>query len=216
MNNDYKIIFDEKEILIRNIYCAGRNYAEHVNELNNQLPDEPFFFQKSIPSLNVDNKIFIDKNAEIHHELEIVLLIGKGGKARSTNDANSFICGYALGIDLTNRPLQDSLKNKQLPWLLSKSFVGSAIVSKFEKKEIIEDFWLKINGEEKQRGNRDQMIFNIQDLVYYLSNKIPLMIGDIIFTGTPNGVGPITIGDRIEIGYGQYNINELIVKKATD
>ena len=162
-----------------------------------------------------DAKIAIedgDENAEIHHELEIVLLIGKGGKARSTNDANSFICGYALGIDLTNRPLQDSLKNKQLPWLLSKSFVGSAIVSKFEKKEIIEDFWLKINGEEKQRGNKNQMIFNIQDLVYYLSNKIPLMIGDIIFTGTPNVVGPITIGDRIEIGYGQKYINKLIVK----
>ena len=99
---------------------------------------------------------------------------------------------------------------------MSKSFVGSAIVSKFEKKEIIEDFWLKINGEEKQRGNKGQMIFNIQDLVYYLSNKIPLMIGDIIFTGTPNGVGPITIGDRIEIGYGQKYINKLIVKKATD
>ena len=85
--------------------------------------------------------------------------------------------------------LQNSLKNKQLPWLLSKSFLGSAIVSKFEKKEINEDFWLKINDEEKQRGNKDQMIFTIQDLVYYLSNKIPLMIGDIIFTGTPNGVG---------------------------
>ena len=89
-------------------------------------------------------------------------------------------------------------------------------MSKFEKSEITEDFWLKINGDEKQRGNKDLMIFKMQDLVYFLSNKIPLMKGDLIFTGTPHGVGPVNIGDTIKIGYGERNLNTLIVKKTTN
>ena len=188
MADDYQIVFNEEKILVRNIYCAGRNYVDHVNELNNELPIEPFFFQKSIPSLNIYHEVLIKDNVEIHHELEIVLLIGKNGIAKSAHHANSFIAGYTLGIDLTDRVYQESLKNKRLPWLLSKSFIGSAIVSKFEKSEITEDFWLKINGDEKQRVNKDLMIFKTQDLVYFLSNKIPLMKGDLIFTGTPHGV----------------------------
>ena len=216
MADDYQIVFNKEKIVVRNIYCAGRNYVDHVNELNNELPIEPFFFQKSIPSLNIHNEVLIKDNVEIHHELEIVLLIGKNGIAKSAHHANSFIAGYTLGIDLTDRVYQESLKNKRLPWLLSKSFIGSAIVSKFEKSEITEDFWLKINGDEKQRGNKDLMIFKMQDLVYFLSNKIPLMKGDLIFTGTPHGVGPVNIGDTIEIGYGEKNLKTLIVKKTTN
>ena len=216
MADDYQIVFNEEKILVRNIYCAGRNYVDHVNELNNELPIEPFFFQKSIPSLNIHNEVLIKDNVEIHHELEIVLLIGKNGIAKSAHHANSFIAGYTLGIDLTDRVYQESLKNKRLPWLLSKSFIGSAIVSKFEKSEITEDFWLKINGDEKHRGNKDLMIFKMQDLVYFLSNKIPLMKGDLIFTGTPHGVGTVNIGDTIEIGYGEKNLKTLIVKKTTN
>ena len=205
MADDYQIVFNEEKILVRNIYCAGRNYVDHVNELNNELPIEPFFFQKSIPSLNIHNEVLIKDNVEIHHELEIVLLIGKNGISKSAHHANSFIAGYTLGIDLTDRVYQESLKNKRLPWLLSKSFIGSAIVSKFEKSEITEDFWLKINGDEKQRGNKDLMIFKLQDLVYFLSNKIPLMKGDLIFTGTPHGVGPVNIGAEEMV-----TINELV------
>ena len=132
-----------EEVLVRNIYCIGRNYIEHAKELNHSVPNEPFFFQKSLPSLNITDTIYLPVNREIHYEVEIVLLIGKSGVSQSVDDSLSFINGFTIGIDLTDRNFQNILKEKQLPWLLSKSFSGSAVVSEFIDEEISDNFWIK-------------------------------------------------------------------------
>ena len=169
-------------IPIRNIYCIGRNYHAHAAELNSKVPKQPFFFQKSLPSLNASNKFTIPKNREIHHELEVVILIQKNGEEIPVTKTDDYILGYGLGLDLTDRDYQNELKRDQLPWLLSKSFQGSAIVSCFQDEKISEDFWLKINGSIRQKGNINQMIFSISEQISFLSGMLPLLEGDLIFT----------------------------------
>lgn len=199
-------------IPVRNIYCIGRNYRAHAAELNHDVPDNPFFFQKSIPALNTTNEIILPENREIHHELEIVVLIGKDGEMISVSSADTFISGYALGLDLTDRIYQTQLKEAKLPWLLAKSFKGSAVVSTFQSEMVQKDFWLKVNGEVRQMGNASQMVFSISQQISFLSSMIPLMSGDLIFTGTPSGVGPIHSGDSLELGIGEKSIHSLSVK----
>lgn len=199
-------------IPVRNIYCIGRNYRAHAAELNHDVPDNPFFFQKSIPALNTTNEIILPENREIHHELEIVVIIGKDGEMISVSSADTFISGYALGLDLTDRIYQTQLKEAKLPWLLAKSFKGSAVVSTFQSEMVQKDFWLKMNGEVRQMGNASQMVFSISQQISFLSSMIPLMSGDLIFTGTPSGVGPINSGDSLELGIGEKSIHSLSVK----
>ena len=199
-------------IPIRNIYCIGRNYHAHAAELNSKVPKQPFFFQKSLPSLNTSNKFTIPKDREIHHELEVVILIQKNGEEIPVTKTDDYILGYGLGLDLTDREYQNELKRDQLPWLLSKSFQGSAIVSCFQGEKISEDFWLKINGSIRQKGNINQMIFSISEQISFLSGMLPLLEGDLIFTGTPSGVGPIQNGDELELGYGERTLHSLMVK----
>ena len=199
-------------INIRNIYCIGRNYHAHAAELNSKVPKQPFFFQKSLPSLNTSNEFIIPKDREIHHELEVVILIGKNGQEIPVSSTNDYIQGYGLGLDLTDRQYQNELIRDQLPWLLSKSFEGAAIVSCFQDEKISEDFWLKINGSIHQKGNIDQMIYSISEQISFLSGMLPLLEGDLIFTGTPSGVGPIQNGDKLELGYGEKTIHLLTVK----
>jgi len=198
-------------IPVRNIYCIGRNYRAHAAELNHDVPDNPFFFQKSIPALNTTNEIILPENREIHHELEIVVLIGKDGEMISASSTDTFISGYALGLDLTDRIYQTQLKEAKLPWLLAKSFKGSAVVSTFQSEMVQKDFWLKVNGEVRQMGNASQMVFSISQQISFLSSMIPLMSGDLIFTGTPSGVGPINSGDSLELGIGEKSIHSLSV-----
>ena len=199
-------------IPVRNIYCIGRNYRAHAAELNHDVPDRSFFFQKSIPALNTTNEIILPENREIHHELEIVVLIGKDGEMISASSTDTFISGYALGLDLTDRIYQTQLKEAKLPWLLAKSFKGSAVVSTFQSEMVQKDFWLKVNGEVRQRGNASQMVFSISQQISFLSSRIPLMSGDLIFTGTPSGVGSIHSGDSLELGIGEKSIHSLSVK----
>ena len=199
------------EVLVRNIYCIGRNYSAHIKELKNTTPKEPFFFQKSLPALNTTNRIYLSKNEEIQYEVEVVLLIGKNGTSASIKDSMSFVSGYTIGIDLTKRNYQTQLKNDKLPWLLSKSFLGSAVVSDFTEQTIEEDFWLNLNDKKKQKGNSKQMIFSFAEQIHFLSNKIPLIEGDLIFTGTPEGVGSLKVGDKIEIGFEDITLNKLSV-----
>ncbi len=213
MSNLYQIQSPAGEwIPVRNIYCIGRNYLDHISELNNEKPDTPFFFQKSLPALNTSDIIEMPEERDIHHELEIVILIHEDGEFISLTDAPKHIGGYGLGLDLTDRFLQNQFKSKQLPWLLAKSFKGSAVVSEFQSKPISDDFWLKVNGEEVQRGQVNQMINSIPEQIVYLSSMIPLMKGDIIFTGTPKGVGPIVVNDQLEMGVGDQFIKSLTVK----
>ena len=199
-------------IPVRNIYCIGRNYRAHAAELKHDVPDSPFFFQKSIPALNTTNEIILPENREVHHELEIVVLIGKDGEMISASSTDTFISGYALGLDLTDRIYQTQLKEAKLPWLLAKSFKGSAVVSTFQSEMVQKDFWLKVNDEVRQMGNASQMVFSISQQISFLSSRIPLMSGDLIFTGTPSGVGPIHSGDSLELGIGEKSIHSLSVK----
>ena len=213
MSDPYQIKSPNGEsILVRNIYCIGRNYLDHIKELNNKSPDTPFFFQKSLPALNSTDIIQIPNEREIHHELEIVVLIVKNGENIPSENTSNHIGGYGLGLDLTDRPYQNKLKVKQLPWLLAKSFKGSAVITSFQSESITDVFWLKVNGKENQRGNAQQMIYSIPKQIAYLSSMIPLLKGDIIFTGTPKGVKQIQSGDFLEMGIGNQLLKTLTVQ----
>lgn len=212
MKSSFTIVSPENEVIkVHNIYCIGRNYSAHIKELNNDRPDAPFFFQKSLPSLNTSSLIKLPYGRDIHHELEIIIFINKDCDSLSMEDASKFIGGYGLGLDLTDRVMQNEFKSKQLPWLLAKSFFGSAVISKFQSEPIIEPFWLEINGINKQTGKLEEMIYTIPEQIAYLSSKIPLMRGDILFTGTPKGTGPISQGDKLTFGVGGKMFKSLAV-----
>ncbi|MEE8335073.1 MAG: fumarylacetoacetate hydrolase family protein [Candidatus Neomarinimicrobiota bacterium] len=199
------------EILIKNIYCVGRNYADHAMELKNSVPDKPFFFQKSLPSFTESKKLTLPMGRNIHYELEIVALIGRSGFDLGIENAWDYVSGLGLGLDLTDRDQQSSFKQKRLPWLLSKSFSGSAVVTglfKPDLKKWSRDFWLKINDYEVQRSSLKYMIFSIPELISNLSEAIPLLAGDLLFTGTPKGVGVLKAGDKCQLGLGENIIAE--------
>ncbi|AMM52540.1 2-hydroxyhepta-2,4-diene-1,7-dioate isomerase [Rufibacter sp. DG15C] len=187
------------------ILAIGRNYAEHIAELQNEVPDEPVIFFKPDTAILRHNEPFYypDYSTDIHYEVELVLRVGKEGKNIQAKFADKYIDGLGIGIDFTARDLQSKAKAKGLPWTLAKGFNGSAPVSDMLP---IEDFpaWdninfgLKVNGELKQQGNSGMMIHNFGAILAYMSRFITLKKGDLIFTGTPAGVGPIQIGDRLE------------------
>ncbi len=187
------------------ILCIGRNYADHIAELHNEVPDEPVIFLKPDTALLKNNDPFYypDFTQEIHHELEIILRISKEGKNIQPKFAANYFDAIGLGIDFTARDLQSKAKSKGLPWDLAKGFNGSAPVSEFlpltdypDLKNI--NFTLRVNQEIKQQGNTSLMLHPFEDIISYISRFILLKKGDIIFTGTPKGVGPVQINDRLE------------------
>ena len=187
------------------IICIGRNYAAHIAELNNERPDEPVIFTKPDTALLRKNAPFYypDYTNEIHHEVEIVLKISKEGKSVAEKFAHRYFEEIGLGIDFTARDLQSTAKKKGLPWALAKGFNGAAPISDFVSKDKYADiqqlnFGLKKNGEEVQKGNTSLMLFTFPVLISYISKFITLRKGDLIFTGTPSGVGPVQIGDKLE------------------
>ncbi|MCC7333295.1 MAG: fumarylacetoacetate hydrolase family protein [Flavobacteriales bacterium] len=187
------------------IICIGRNYTEHAKELNNNMPDEPIFFMKPDTALIQSRNPFVypSFSKDIHHEVEIVVKINKIGKHIEEKFAHTYYNEISVGVDFTARDIQQICKEKGLPWEKAKSFDGSAPVGKFVAIQNFENinninFSLYINGEPKQQGNTKDMVFTINQLISYVSKFVTLKIGDIIFTGTPSGVGPIKIGDKIE------------------
>lgn len=189
------------------ILAIGRNYVEHIKELNNETPDEPVIFSKPDTALLKDNEPFYfpDYTTDIHHEVEIILRICKEGKSIDEKFASGYYDAIGLGIDFTARDLQSKAKAKGLPWTLAKGFNGSAPVSKFFPKEQFADmkninFKLELNGNAVQEGNTSLMMYSFEAIISYISKFITLKTGDIIFTGTPKGVGPVKIGDRLK-GY---------------
>ena len=203
---NYTVVHENgKYFPVRNIYCVGRNYSGHARKLGNPLLKEPIFFQKGLTSLTTQESVSLPRNNNIQHELELVLLIGKNGENIKQLNAEKYIAGIGLGLDLTDRNLQDELKENKLPWFLSKSFKNSAIVSSFSEPDFeiwSQKFWLNINGNRVQEGYSSDMQFLIPFLIEYLSNRLPLLEGDIIFTGTPEGVGVVRNGDNAELGLG--------------
>ena len=189
------------------IIAIGRNYAEHAKELNNPVPAVPVIFMKPDTALLKDNKPFYhpDFSQEIHHEIELVLKVSKEGKHINEKFAAGYFDEVGLGIDFTARDIQARHKEKGLPWELAKGFDGSAPVSHFVPKSDFADlynlnFKLNINGQARQQGNTKDLLFSFERLIAFVSQYVTLKKGDLIFTGTPPGVGRVAIGDHLE-GY---------------
>lgn len=187
------------------IIAIGRNYAEHAKELNNAIPDKPVIFLKPDTAVLKDNKPFYipDFSSDIHYELEIVLKITKEGKHIAEKFAHKYYDELGLGIDFTARDIQNVHKTKGLPWELAKAFDNSAAISNFIPKTDIEDlynlpFELKINAEPRQNGNTRNILFSFEKIIAFVSQYITLKKGDLIFTGTPEGVGQVKPGDKLE------------------
>jgi acylpyruvate hydrolase len=183
------------------IVCIGRNYADHIAELGNERPDHPVIFMKPDTAILRNNEPFYHPtfSKEIHHEVELLLKIKKEGKSISKEFAHKYYDEIGLGIDFTARDIQNQLKEKGQPWERAKAFNGSAPISEFISKEGFDitniNFELKVNGETRQKGNSQMMLWPVDELVSYVSQFFTLKTGDIIFTGTPKGVGPVHIGD---------------------
>ena len=206
---------DQKLIEVRNIYCVGRNFISHAEELNNPIPEKPVIFQKSNSALTTSSEIAIPTNMDIQHELEVVVLIQSGGYKIKVKNAMNHVDGYGLGLDLTDRKIQKELKSKKLPWFLSKNFRNSAIVSDvthWNDSKWNSIFWLEKNQVRVQEGKMSNMIFSVENLIEFLSHRIPLMAGDILFTGTPGGVGPIENGDELKLGLGNNILKVVKIK----
>lgn len=190
---------------VSNIYCAARNYFDHAKEMKNAVPEEPIFFQKPSVCVTTESILYIPPEKEIHYELEIVARIIKPGYQIPQELVWDHVGELCLGLDLTDRPFQAKLKEKRLPWFLAKSFLGSAVLTQFKPidfKMWENNFWLKINGTMVQSACMLDMIFSIPILIEYLSARIPLIENDIIFTGTPSGVGSLNDGDKLSMGIG--------------
>jgi len=191
------------------IICIGRNYPAHIKELEHELPAEPVFFLKPETALLRSNRPFYipDFTQELHYELEIVIKICKVGKCIGEKFAHTYWDEIGLGIDFTARDLQRKQSEKGLPWEIAKAFDNSAPVSRFIPKSQFTDpgnidFHLDLNGKTVQKGNTNEMIFSIDRLISYVSRFFTLKHGDMIFTGTPSGVGPVKIGDFLEAYLG--------------
>jgi acylpyruvate hydrolase len=187
------------------IICIGRNYAAHIEELKNETPGNPVVFLKPDTALLKNGNPFYypDFSTNIHHEAELVLKISKEGKNIQKKFANRYFDEIGLGIDFTARDLQDQSKAKGLPWEIAKGFNGSAPIGDFTSVAEFDDlknidFHLTINGELRQKGNTSLMLFDFGTIIEYVSRFFTLKKGDLIYTGTPAGVGPVAVGDRLE------------------
>lgn len=206
---------------VHRIYCVGRNYAEHAKEMGFTGREAPFFFMKP-----ADAVLCADEGAalsmpypsltnNLHHEIELVVAIGKGGKHIPAAQAMEHIWGYAVGLDMTRRDLQNDMKKQGRPWCIGKAFEASAPISAITPAAQSGDvqnaeIWLQVNGQDRQRSNVNQLIWNIAETIEHLSNAWELQPGDLIMTGTPEGVGAVQTGDVLEggiSGLGTLRVN---------
>jgi 2-keto-4-pentenoate hydratase/2-oxohepta-3-ene-1,7-dioic acid hydratase in catechol pathway len=201
------------------IFCIGRNYVEHAKELGNEVPDEPVIFMKPKSALLQSHTPFYypEFSNELHYEAELVLRVSKNGKYINERQASKYYNGITVGIDFTARDIQGELKKKGLPWEKAKAWDNSAVIGKW--KEIIPEmlkkpirFSLNKNGENVQKGITTDMIFSFDQIVTNISNYFSLNIGDLIYTGTPAGVGECVVGDVFEGYYEQQRMFELEIK----
>lgn len=201
------------------IICIGRNYIEHIEELKNERPDEPVFFMKPDSSILRKNRPFYipSFSKDLQHEVELIIKIDKVGKNISKKFAHRYYSSIGIGIDFTARDIQNELIAKGLPWEKCKAFDYSAAFSdefipltELNKDSI--EFHLDINGERKQTGNSSKMIFNFDDIVSHISKYVSLKTGDLIYTGTPSGVGPVKINDRLQAFIGERKLMDFLIK----
>lgn len=196
------------------IICIGRNYVKHIDELGHRKPERPLFFLKPDSAILQRNRPFFypDFSNDLHYEVELLVRINKLGKCIQPKFAHTYYREIGLGIDFTARDIQRECMEKGLPWEPAKAFDNSAVISTFIDKSNFSDlnnirFSLFKNEEKVQEGNSGDMLFSIDDIISYVSQFMTLKIGDIIFTGTPEGVGPVVINDRLQ---GYLNDEKLI------
>jgi acylpyruvate hydrolase len=199
-----KLLNKNSEIRVGKIVCVGRNYAAHAAELGNEIPERPVLFLKPVSALiySGDKIIHPEFSSNMHHEAELVLLIGKTVKNADEIEASNSIIGYAIGLDMTLRDVQDELKKKGHPWTIAKCFDTSAAVSDFISSEdyrltMNEEIVLTVNGVVKQKEKLNMMLFQPGALVQYISSIMTLEAGDLIYTGTPAGVSKVNRGDKL-------------------
>jgi len=196
----------EKTFPVRRVYCIGRNYAAHAIEMGHDPTREaPFFFQKNASNLNTSGEfVYPDNTSDVHHEIEMAVMLKSGGTNIAVTDALEHVFGYALSLDMTRRDLQGEAKKKGRPWEIGKAFEGSAPVGVIHTVADIGHLSqgrveLKVNGELKQHGDLNQMIWKVQEMIAYLSDYFELAAGDVILSGTPEGVGPVAKGDIMAV-----------------
>jgi acylpyruvate hydrolase len=199
------------------IICIGRNYAEHARELGNAVPEKPVVFLKPATALLINNKplYYPEFTKDLHYELEVVLKIVKNGRSVQPEFAAGYYQEIALGIDFTARDLQQECKEKGQPWEIAKAFDHSAALSPFVPLDGLNrsaiEFELRKNGQAVQHGNTKDMLFSFEDIIVYTSRFFKLQVGDLIYTGTPAGVGPVKIGDKLDAYlYGQAGARHLL------
>ena len=203
---------------VHRIYCVGRNYADHAIEMGHDPDREPpFFFQKNPDNLVLEPESlpYPPRTENLHHEMEFVIALGSGGADIAVDHALDHVFGYAAGIDLTRRDLQDEAKKLRRPWEVGKAFEASAPITPLLRSNEIGHpdtgaIWLDVNGERRQEGDLNQMIWKTPEIIAYLSGLFVLAPGDLIFTGTPAGVGAVVRGDRLRggvDGLGQIEFN---------
>ena len=195
---------------VRHIFCVGRNYAEHAKEMGGDATKEPpFFFTKAADAIvpvvppAVGRVAYPMATKNFHHELELVVAIGKSGVNVAAADAQALVFGYAVGLDMTRRDLQNDMREKKRPWDIGKSFAQAAPIAPIHpiaqtgpltRGEVV----LDVNGAPRQRGDLSDMIWDVAHMIGFLSRLYRLEPGDLIFTGTPAGVGPVVVGDRLD------------------
>jgi 2-keto-4-pentenoate hydratase/2-oxohepta-3-ene-1,7-dioic acid hydratase in catechol pathway len=201
------------------IFCVGRNYAEHAKELKNEVPSAPVIFMKPHTALLTDNQDFYYPNftKDLHYECEIVLRICKNGRSVSEKFARSYYNAVTVGIDFTARDLQQHQKEKGLPWEIAKAFDNSAVIGQWknitdEEKNHPLLFSLKKNNEVVQEGNTENLLFSFEKVIAYVSQFFTLNMGDLIFTGTPQGVGPVAIGDQLSASLFDDQLMNVAIK----
>jgi 2-keto-4-pentenoate hydratase/2-oxohepta-3-ene-1,7-dioic acid hydratase in catechol pathway len=201
------------------IFCIGRNYAEHAKELNNAIPSAPVVFMKPSTALLTENKDFYYPNftKDLHYECELVLRICKNGKAVQEKFAPNYYDAITVGIDFTARDLQEQQKAKGLPWEIAKAFDHSAVLGTWLSKDQVAQqesilFSLRKNNELVQQGDTKDLLFSFDKVISYISQFFTLQMGDLIFTGTPSGVGPVAIGDQLIGAIGEQTLFSFAIK----
>jgi fumarylpyruvate hydrolase len=208
------VVGSAERFAVHRIYCVGRNYAEHAKEMGFTGREPPFFFMKPADAVlavsdgDIGTLPYPSLTANLHHEIELVVAIGKGGKNIAVADALEHIYGYAIGLDMTRRDLQNDMKKQGRPWCIGKGFDDSAPIGPITPAAQAGDMahmaqaaiWLQVNGQDRQRSRLDQLIWNVAETIAHLSSAWALQPGDLIYTGTPEGVGAVVPGDVLEAG----------------
>jgi len=199
-----KVRGSDKDFTVGNVFCVGRNYAEHAKEMKSEIPTTPMIFLKPSSAVTRDREDIVRPSIskQLHHEVELVVAIGSHAKNVSPQDAQKHIFGYAVGLDMTLRDIQAEAKTKGLPWTIAKGFDTSAPVSEIIPASMVRnpqslEIRCSVNGALRQRTTIDKMIFSVDSVIAFISTLFTLEAGDLVFTGTPEGVGTVNGGDLL-------------------